>query len=157
ISWLCWPRFDSSFVFGSLLDDEKGGKFSILPTSKEYTSKQYYIENTNVLRTEITSEDGTYRVTDFAPRFSQFDRYFKPLMLIRKIEPISKNPKIKVQCQPVYDYGRQELVSYQGSNHLVFQGGPEPIGLMTNIRLSNLVEDRAFVLQEARYLFLTDE
>src|SRR3546814_5548343 len=56
ISWLCWPRFDSSFVFGSLLDDVKGGEFSILPISKEHTSKQYYIENTNVLRTEITSE-----------------------------------------------------------------------------------------------------
>lgn len=155
ISWLCWPRFDSSFVFGSLLDDVKGGEFSILPISKEYTSKQYYIENTNVLRTEITSEDGTYRVTDFAPRFSQFDRYFKPLMLIRKIEPIDKNPKIKVRCKPVYDYGRLELDSYQGSNHLVFQGGPEPIRLTTNIPLSNFAEDRSFVLTEAKYIFLT--
>src|SRR3546814_1897103 len=50
ISWLCWPRFDSSFVSGSLLDDVKGGEFSILPISKEHTSKQYYIENMNVLR-----------------------------------------------------------------------------------------------------------
>ena len=25
ISWLCWPRFDSSFIFGSLLDTGKGG------------------------------------------------------------------------------------------------------------------------------------
>lgn len=155
ISWLCWPRFDSSFVFGSLLDDVKGGEFSILPTSKEFSSKQYYIENTNVLRTEITTNDGTYRVTDFAPRFSQFDRYFKPLMLIRKIEPISKNPKIKIYCKPVYDYGRLELASYQGSNHLVFQGGPEPIRLTTDIPLSNFSEDRSFVLTEAKYIFLT--
>ncbi len=155
ISWLCWPRFDSSFVFGSLLDDKKGGEFSILPISTEYTSKQYYIENTNVLRTEITSEDGTYRVTDFAPRFSQYDRYFKPLMLVRKIEPISKNPKIKVRCNPVYDYGKIQLNSYQGSNHLVFQGGPEPIRLTTDIPLSNFAEDRSFVLTEAKYIFLT--
>lgn len=27
IVWMCWPRFDSSFVFGSLLDDEKGANF----------------------------------------------------------------------------------------------------------------------------------
>ncbi|HUH19884.1 glycoside hydrolase family 15 protein [Albibacterium sp.] len=155
ISWLCWPRFDSSFVFGSLLDDKKGGEFSILPISSEYTSKQYYIENTNVLRTEITSEDGTYRVTDFAPRFSQYDRYFKPLMLVRKIEPISKSPKIKVRCNPVYDYGKIQLDSYQGSNHLVFHGGPEPIRLTTDIPLSNFAEDRSFVLTEAKYIFLT--
>ncbi|MEJ7660062.1 MAG: trehalase-like domain-containing protein [Hymenobacter sp.] len=31
VRWLCWPRFDSSFVFGSLLDEDKGGEFSILP------------------------------------------------------------------------------------------------------------------------------
>ena len=156
ISWLCWPRFDSSFVFGNLLDDEKGGEFSILPSGKkEFTSTQYYIENTNVLRTEITSEDGTYRVTDYAPRFSQFDRYFKPLMLIRKIEPISKNPKVVIRCNPVYDYGRHKLNTHRGSNHLVFEGGPEPIRLTTDIPLSNLVEYKSFVLTEAKYIFLT--
>src|SRR5690606_13292250 len=79
ISWLCWPSFDSSFVFGSMLDQEKGGEFSICPTD-EYSSKQYYVENTNVMRTEITTADGVYRITDFAPRFKQYNRSFKPLM-----------------------------------------------------------------------------
>lgn len=156
IAWLCWPRFDSSFVFGNLLDVDQGGEFSILPADgKDFTSKQYYIENTNVLRTEITTEDGTYRVTDFAPRFKQFDRYFKPLMLIRKIEPIDKNPRVLISCKPVYDYGRLKLTTYRGSNHLVFQGGPEPIRLTTNIPLSNLIEDNSFVLTEAKHMFLT--
>ena len=54
IAWLCWPRFDSSFVFGSLLDTQKGGEFSVKPAEGEFTSKQYYTENTNVLCTEIT-------------------------------------------------------------------------------------------------------
>jgi GH15 family glucan-1,4-alpha-glucosidase len=40
VDWLCWPRFDSSFVFGGLLDNELGGEFSIRPAG-EYTSKQY--------------------------------------------------------------------------------------------------------------------
>jgi GH15 family glucan-1,4-alpha-glucosidase len=75
ISWLCWPRFDSSFVFGSLLDQKKGGEFSILPQG-EYSSSQYYIENTNILRTEITAEDGKYRITDFAPRFRLYETLF---------------------------------------------------------------------------------
>ena len=156
IEWLCWPRFDSSFVFGGLLDDEKGGEFSILPPSnREYSSKQYYIENTNVLRTEITSKDGAYRVTDFAPRFAQYDRYFKPLMLIRKIEPISKNPRVIVRCKPVYDYGRLSLSTHRGSNHLSFLGGPETIRLTTDIPLSNLLEEKSLVLTETKYIFLT--
>jgi len=29
VTWLCLPRFDSSFVFGSLLDKKKGGEFSV--------------------------------------------------------------------------------------------------------------------------------
>lgn len=28
VTWLCWPRFDSTFVFGSLLDKEKGHQSS---------------------------------------------------------------------------------------------------------------------------------
>jgi GH15 family glucan-1,4-alpha-glucosidase len=40
ISWLCWPRFDSSFVFGSLLDQRKGGEFSIKPATKDATGSR---------------------------------------------------------------------------------------------------------------------
>ena len=69
IVWLCFPRFDSSFVFGSLLDSKKGGEFSILPPQENFESQQYYIENTNILCTEISTEEGKYRVTAFAPRF----------------------------------------------------------------------------------------
>src|SRR5690606_32255056 len=68
VSWLCWPKFDSSFVFGSLLDDKKGGEFSIFPSGGNFSSNQHYIENTNVLCTEVENEDGKYRVIDFAPR-----------------------------------------------------------------------------------------
>lgn len=56
IEWLCWPRFDSTFIFGGLLDKNKGGEFSILPEG-DFTSNQYYLENTNVLITEITCKD----------------------------------------------------------------------------------------------------
>ena len=86
VAWMCWPRFDSSFIFGSLLDREKGGEFTIKPLENEFKSKQTYLENTNILQTEISTLEGTYRVTDFAPRFYQSDRYFKPLMLVRKID-----------------------------------------------------------------------
>jgi len=155
VSWLCWPTFDSSFVFGKLLDDEQGGEFSILPVKPDYTSKQYYIENTNVLRTEISTEDGSYRVTDFAPRFSQYDRYFKPLMLIRKIEPLVNNPKIRLRCEPVYDYGRKQLRRHKGSNHLSFEGASASIRLTTDLPLSSFEEDATHVLTETKYIFLT--
>jgi GH15 family glucan-1,4-alpha-glucosidase len=154
ISWLCWPRFDSPFVFGSLLDEKKGGEFSILPQG-EFTSNQYYIENTNVLRTEITAEDGKYRITDFAPRFRLYDRYFKPLMLIRKIEPLEGNPRITIKCEPVCDYGKGKMKSSRGSNHIDYLGCDENIRLSTNVSLTYIFDEKAFVLNEAKYLVMT--
>ncbi|MGB3180815.1 MAG: glycoside hydrolase family 15 protein [Cyclobacteriaceae bacterium] len=156
IAWMCWPRFDSSFIFGKLLDDEKGGEFSITPSSEEnFVSDQYYIKNTNLLVTEIEYEEGRYRITDFAPRFYQYDRYYKPLMLIRKIEPITGTPRIKVRCKPVGDYGNVVPRSYQGSNHLQFSGLDRDLRLTTNISLSYINEEECFVLNETKYLVLT--
>jgi len=154
ISWLCWPRFDSPFVFGSLLDKKKGGEFSILPQG-EYTSTQYYIENTNVLRTEITAEDGQYRITDFAPRFRLYDRYFKPLMFIRKIEPLKGNPRITIKCEPVCDYGKGKMKSSRGSNHIDYLGCDENIRLSTNVSVTYILDEKAFVLNETKYLIMT--
>ncbi|WP_293305650.1 glycoside hydrolase family 15 protein [Pedobacter sp. UBA5917] len=154
ISWLCWPRFDSPFVFGSLLDKKKGGEFSILPQG-EFTSNQYYIENTNVLRTEITAEDGKYRITDFAPRFHLYERYFKPLMFIRKIEPLEGNPRITIKCEPVCDYGKAKMKSSRGSNHIDYLGCDENIRLSTNVSLTYIIDEKAFVLNEAKYLIMT--
>lgn len=155
VVWMCWPRFDSSFVFGSLLDQEKGGEFSILPPNENYESNQYYVKNTNVLCTEITTSEGAYRVTDFAPRFQQEGRYYRPLMMIRKLEPLSGNPKVKVTCQPVGNYGEASLTAYRGSNHLQFVGLDRPIRLTTNISLTYIEDQQSFVLNKTKYLVLT--
>ncbi|HEY9489476.1 MAG TPA: trehalase-like domain-containing protein, partial [Chryseosolibacter sp.] len=119
IKWMCMPRFDSSFLFGSLLDSEKGGEFSITP-SGDFTSTQHYIPNTNVLVTEFTTPQGRFRVIDCAPRFYQFERFFKPLMLVRKIELLEGNPVITVKCKPVGNYGEMQSQTVVSSNHLRF-------------------------------------
>ncbi|MET4083407.1 GH15 family glucan-1,4-alpha-glucosidase [Pedobacter sp. UYP30] len=154
ISWLCMPRFDSSFVFGSMLDKNKGGECTVLP-SGEYKSEQWYVENTNVLCTQITTDYGSYKITDFAPRFQLYERYYKPLMVIRKIEPISGEPRITVKCNPVYDYGKTKLRKCRGSSHIDFAGGAENLQLSTNVSLNHIIEERAFVLNETKYLVLT--
>src|SRR6476661_2537517 len=154
VSWLCWPRFDSSFIFGGLMDEDAVGEFSLSPP-EAYTSHQYYLENTNILCTEITTEHGKYRVTDFAPRFTQYERNFKPLMLIRKVETLEGLPRVKVTCKPVYDYGRCEIKAHRGSNHLEFSGCSDTLRLTTNIPISYLIENEPFILNETRYLILT--
>jgi GH15 family glucan-1,4-alpha-glucosidase len=155
VEWLCWPKFDSTFIFGGLLDKKKGGGFSILPEDP-CTTHQYYLENTNVLITEVTLKNGTkYRITDFAPRYYNNQRYYKPLMLIRKIEAIEGSPRIIVKCEPVSEYGKVKLKVNRGSNHIQFLGGEESMRLTTNISVSYVFDEQAFVLNEPKYLVLT--
>jgi GH15 family glucan-1,4-alpha-glucosidase len=156
VIWLCWPKFDSPFVFGSLLAEQpRAGEFSIRPAGGDWTSRQTYLANTNVLSTEFTASDGEFRVIDFAPRFRQYDRYFKPLMLVRKIEPISGTPTLRVRCHPVGEYGRVQPTVQTGSNHLRYIGVGENTRLTTDVSLDALLESRPFVLRSPRYLVLT--
>jgi len=156
VAWMCLPRFDSSFVFGSLIGgDEKGGEFSIKPSAEGYESHQEYLPNTNILRTTITDGNNKYRVTDFAPRFHQDDRYFRPRMLFRKVEPLQGTPRVKAVCRPRGDYGRRALEPMTGSNHIRYEGLDEALRLTTNLPLSYLQEEKEFVLSENYYLVLT--
>lgn len=155
LKWLCWPKFDSSFIFGSLLDEEKGGTFAIEPDRPIHKTKQYYRKNTNVLCTEVTTEDGKYKITDFAPRFENYDRHYRPLMLVRKIEPLKSVPRIKVICEPRGEYGKVEPEVMPGSSHLRYAGFEQPVRLSTNISLNYVLEDKAFQLNKPFYIFLT--
>lgn len=152
---MCWPQFDSSFIFGSLLDSEKGGEFSVSPHGIKSASVQRYIENSNVLSTEFETSEGRYRVIDFAPRFSQYGRYFKPQMLIRKIEPLSGSPRVKVKCRPKAMYGETAPEIMHGSSHIRYSGFDQQLRLTSNIPLNFITEETEFVLNETKYLVLT--
>jgi GH15 family glucan-1,4-alpha-glucosidase len=154
VGWLCWPRFDSSFVFGTLLDDEKGGCFYIQPEWDTYTSRQEYIYNTNVLETTFECEDGKYKVIDFAPRFMKYERFYKPVMLMRKIVPLEGRPRIRVACRPVGNYGEIKPTLTYGSSHIRYEGLDAPLRLTTNIPLTFVSHEQAFVLSENKYLVL---
>ena len=66
IDWLCFPRFDSPSVFAAILDDEKGGRFRVSPAG-EYQSEQRYLQDTNILCTSFTTNDGQVEIQDFMP------------------------------------------------------------------------------------------
>lgn len=155
VGWLCWPRFDSSFVFGSLLDNEKGGHFSIAPEWEAYESAQSYIPNTNILETTFDCEDGRFKVVDFAPRFFQYERYYKPLMLVRKIVPLEGRPRIRVSCRPKGNYGQFTPNKVFGSSHIRYKGLDAHLRLTTNIPLNYVEQEQAFVLSETKHLILT--
>ncbi len=154
VEWLCWPHMDSSFIFGSLLDEERGGTFKIFP-EKKFTTTQKYIENTAILVTKFICEDGEFDVIDFAPRFLKFDRFHKPIQFFRKIKRVKGQPLIKIVCNPRGNYGEMSPDIYVGSNHISYKNLHFPVRLTTNATKAYVVEHRPFLLTEDIYLILS--
>ncbi len=154
IDWLCWPRFDSSPVFGALLDHERGGAFSVQPVGA-FTSEQDYLPNTNIVRTRFRSERGEFEVVDFAPRFLQYERHFRPNLLLRRVRKLSGEPLVRIRCEPTYDYGRIVPEVRMGSNHLSYAIPGQLLRLTANVPLSYIVDAREFVLEDEAWLALS--
>jgi GH15 family glucan-1,4-alpha-glucosidase len=154
VEWMCWPRPDSSFVVGPLLDRERGGTFVVEGVGTT-GAVQEYVENTNVLRTTFSGPGGSFELLDFAPRFALYDRHFKPLMLVRILRPLEGEPRAVVRCRPVYDYGETPSRSWRASNHIQFTDLPTPVRLTTNVPLSYVEEERPFLLERDHHLVLT--
>jgi GH15 family glucan-1,4-alpha-glucosidase len=153
VVWCCLPRFDSEPVFSSLLDNQEGGRFLVGPADGTL-GVQSYVDNTNVLVTTFRTSLGAFRLIDFAPRFMQYDRPFRPTQLIRMLEPVEGSPRLRIVCEPRLGWSKVAPSCVQGSNHLQFEGFRTPLRLTTNIPLSYL-GGQPFTLTEKRNLILT--
>jgi GH15 family glucan-1,4-alpha-glucosidase len=153
IVWCCLPRFDSEPVFATLLDASEGGFFQVGPADGS-AGTQRYIDNTNILETTFDTPDAGVRILDFAPRFNQYDRTFRPTQLIRIIEPIRGTPRICVKCEPRLGWSKKKPSRMPGSNHIRFEGFSAQLRLTTDIPISYLA-GQTFALTERCYLVLT--
>ena len=149
LRWCCLPTIDGAPVFDALLRDEEDrgrGAFSIDMAALTNTT-QSYRKNTAVLITEMTAEDGSQiRITDFIPRFKQFGRTYRPVMIVRMIEPISGTPRVTVRLKPSVDFGNSDLRRSHGSNHVRYIMSDQVMRLTTNASITAVLEERPFVV-----------
>lgn len=111
IEWCCLPDFNSSSVFASILDKEKGGHFSIIPEEGTEVS-QKYISRTNILRTRFSKGENIFDVFDFMPRYMNGNqRHYSPPDLIRFFQLVSGKPKFRVVYDPKLEYAIAETKS----------------------------------------------
>ena len=153
VVWCCLLRFDSEPVFSTLLDTQDGGRFRISPANGEIGT-QRYTPNTNILETTFRTSTGSFRVIDFAPRFLQFGRAFRPTQLMRIVEPIEGTPRIAVVCEPRLGWSKERCVLLQGSHHVRFEGFASQLRLTTDIPNSYL-GGQPFTLTERHHLVLS--
>src|SRR6185295_8869337 len=153
VVWCCLPRFDAEPVFSRLLDHEQGGQFLIGPADGGM-GKQRYLDNTNVVETVFRTDDGSFRVIDFAPRFAVHERMFRPTQMIRIIEPLQGSPRVRIRCEPRLGWSTAAPAQTWGSHHVEFGGFAAPLRLTTDVPLSYL-QGHAFTLVERRQMVLT--
>ena len=105
------------------------------------------MRNTAIVTTVLTDRrGGKVRITDFAPRFRQFGRVFRPPQLFRIIEPIAGLPRITVRMRPTCEYGKPLPHRSLGSNHIRYADDGTVIRLTTDAPLSMIDGEAPFVL-----------
>ena len=152
IVWSCLPRFDSEPVFATLLDEKNGGNFLVGAADGEL-GQQTYLENSNILETRFDTPSGSFRVLDFAPRFVQYDRIFRPTQIFRIVEPLSGTPRIRVVCDPRLGWSNEKPTRVNGSNHIRYEGFESQLRLTTDFPISYL-GGQSFTLTQRRHLVL---
>ena len=157
ICWTCMPRLDGDPVFCSLLRDpdlEPDGLWDIELLGFA-TSQRRYIDNTAILETIMTDAAGNaIRVVDFVPRFNRHRRMFRPVSIVRLIEPLNGVPRVCVRLKPRFNYGRDKPAITRGSNHIRYLLGEQTLRLTTNAPVSVILTETPFVLERPHVMVL---
>ena len=157
IEWCCLPDFDSPSVFAKLLDNEKGGSFSII-VDNNYIISQKYLIRTNVLCTEFKSDEGTFEVIDFMHRYKIGDNYYAPAEIYRYIKFISGKPVFRVKYCPAFNYARDEVSNITDDNYIRTYSKTTPtdcLYLYTSINFSDVLDSNEVTLNHHEFLLLS--
>jgi len=155
-TWLCLPRLDGEPVFNALVGGS--GAFRVELTG-QVAARQRYVRNTAVLETELEAEDGSVvRITDFAPRFMDRGRMFRPASTVRQITPVKGMPRISVSLSASRDKGASDMPMKRGVSHVSFIDDQAGFRITTDAPLSYIMDEREFVLdQEIAFILGPDE
>jgi alpha,alpha-trehalase len=158
IDWCCLPDFDSPSVFAKLIDNAKGGYFSVTVDDK-YTITQKYLIWTNVLCTEFKSDQGTFEVIDFMPRYKLIDNdYFAPAEIYRYVKYISGAPTFKVKYRPAFNYAREAVSNVTEDNYIRTYSRVKPtdcIYLYSSLNFKDILDSKEIVLTQHQFLLLS--
>jgi alpha,alpha-trehalase len=159
IDWFCFPDFDSPSIFSKILDVEKGGEFSF-EVSDKYSITQRYIENTNILCTLFTSDEGSFEVLDFMPRYKLNETdYYLPPELYRYIRVLSGKPGLRVNYNPKMKYAENEVVHTVKKRFIKSHSIDDPLDcvyLYSSISSAFILGKKEVVLENDQFILLSN-
>jgi GH15 family glucan-1,4-alpha-glucosidase len=153
--WGCFPRFDGDPVFCSLLRrDDEVGCFGIELVDCERI-EQRYLDNTAILVTQLFDRNGgCVELTDFAPRFGQYGRMFRPAMLVRRARRVAGSPRLVIRLRPLYGNGSARPSVTWGSNHIRYVMPDQTLRLTTNASITAILQETSFFLEDSLTMLL---
>jgi GH15 family glucan-1,4-alpha-glucosidase len=155
VVWGCFPDFDGDPCFCDLLSPKSGGGFWAFELDDFERSEQHYLPNTAVLVTRLYDKHGgAVEITDFAPRFKQYDRIFHPMMLVRQLTCIAGVPRLRMQLEPLSNYGEVRPERIRGSNHIRYVMNGMTLRLSSDLPLPHVERGLPFVLQGPLHFIL---
>ena len=155
VSWCCIPAFDGDPAFCALLSPRAGGGDYAIELEDFESATQEYLKNTAVLRTVLRDRHGgAVEVTDFAPRWRQHGRFYRPVMLVRRLRPLSGRPRVRVVLRPLAGYGSEVPEQTWGSNHVRYLLPGFTLRLTSDVPVRMVRDALAFELDGERHLVL---
>jgi alpha,alpha-trehalase len=119
VEWMCLPRMDSASVFGAMLDRGAGG-FRFGPAEVRVPAARRYLPGTMVLETSWGINGGWIIVRDVLligpwhheahtahPHRRAPTDYEAEHILLRTVRCVNGEVQLVLDCEPVFDYGRQ--------------------------------------------------
>ena len=151
INWCCLPQFDSSSVFGKILDNEIGGSFKI-NCDESFSIQQTYFKNTAILVTNFKNDNEEFELIDYMPRFKNDDGTFYSSPEIHRILiPIKGSPKIQVDYDPKLEYSYGKTIKHIKKNFIVSiveDKNYETLFLYTNVNKKDILEHNEITLDK---------
>jgi GH15 family glucan-1,4-alpha-glucosidase len=147
LMWCCLPRFDADPVFNALLDPGENGAVWQFELEGFERSEQEYEPNTAVLRTRLYDNRGQgIELVDFAPRFWNRGRMFRPMTMVRRIKVLQGSPRIRVALRPRFEWGRHRPQVTQGSTHIRYVGPGMTLRVNTDAPIAYILSETFFVV-----------
>jgi alpha,alpha-trehalase len=149
VEWLCMPRFDSSSVFGAILDRD-AGSMRIGPPGLHAPLARRYLPGTLILETTWATDTGWLvvldglTITEWAPSGRDDRAMDRPetqhesdKTLVRLVTCIDGEVEVELDCRPSFEYGSQPA-SWEPApeGELKARGGSQNINLATDMETS---------------------
>jgi alpha,alpha-trehalase len=158
IDWLCLPSFDTPSVFSKILDKNAGGSFAI-EVDESYEITQKYLKGTNILCTIFVSEEGSFELLDFMPRYRTMETgYYIPAEVYRYVRLLRGNPRLKIKYDPKMNYAQESPIHRKFPDFIKTSScnnRKDNMYLYSSFDFDTILEGKEIVLGKEEFLLLS--